>query len=98
MIIGGLGMLLENFILVITTAVGGSWLTFKCLGVGIGNYPNEFTIARSIKFGKFDGIPLAFYVYLSLTLLMAIAGIYYQYRLYRETKDIEKLEAGYKSV
>jgi hypothetical protein len=100
LLVGGLGLLLETFILVLTTAVGGSWLAFKCIGVAIGNYPDEFTIARSIKYGKFDGIPAAFYVYLSLTLVIALAGIYYQYQLWKETKDIENLEAeaGYKKV
>lgn len=100
LIVGGLGLLLKNLLLVMTTALGGAWLGFKCIGIAIGNYPDEFTIARSIRYGKFSGIPAIFYVYLSLTLVAAMGGMYYQYQLYKEMKDIENLEAeaGYKKV
>jgi hypothetical protein len=100
LLIGGLGLLLKTAILIITTAVGGAWLGFKCIGIAIGNYPDEFTVAKSIRYGKFDGVPIAFYVYMSLTLLTSIGGIVYQYRMYKDSKDIEELEAesGYKRV
>jgi cytochrome bd-type quinol oxidase subunit 2 len=77
---------------VVTTSVSGAWLAVKCLGVMIGNYPNEFTLAKEIKYGRYDSIPNIFYVYLGVTLLLSFGGMFYQYILYKEKKEIDELE------
>lgn len=84
----------------ITTSIGGAWLAIKCLGILIGNYPNEFTLAKEIKYGRYDSIPKVFFVYLGITLVMGIAGMFYQYKLYKEKQEADNSDAGdsYKNV
>jgi len=53
-ILGGcLALCFFEHVLVISTAIIGSYLTMRGIGVAAGGYPNEFTIVEDIKNGMF---------------------------------------------
>ena len=79
--------------------MGGAWLTVRCLGEILGKYPNEFTLTKDIAYGRltevemrFTQVPVEFYIYMGLVLLISLAGIFYQFKIYKEMKENDELD------
>lgn len=59
----------------------------KAIGMLVGNYPDEFTLAERIKLNQFDSIPSAYYIYLGLMGLIGIAGCVVQFKMTTDITD-----------
>jgi len=65
----------------ISSAFGGAYLIVKGAGMLIGNYPDEVFIADRVQLHLFEEIPVAYYVYLSLILVLGVAFLFIQVKI-----------------
>jgi len=66
-----------KIILIISTAILGSYLVIRGVSLFIGGYPNEFTLISQIKNGNTASLlHWPFYLYLAAILVMSIGGIF----------------------
>jgi hypothetical protein len=68
----------KDYVMMLATSLFGSFLIVRPIFGVFGNLPNEFEIAKSIKLGTLHAYPGIFYAYLSVWLIVAILGLYYQ--------------------
>lgn len=97
-----LALWLEQPIIILSTAWGGSYVCVKCIGVMCGNYPDETMISEEIAAGELDGLPKWGYIYLGIMIVMAIACTIFQcVKSRQEEKDKKEKEqqgGGYQNV
>jgi hypothetical protein len=73
---GGLcGYFGKLYSFIIGTSVYGSYVFVKSIGVMVGNWPEELTLANDIFGGKEDGVPGVYWVYLGLVVGLAGGSI-----------------------
>ena len=75
-----------RFVRIFSTSLIGAYCIIRPFGWIVGNYPNEFTIAKEVSYGKIDKIKPDFYLYFILTIILSILGMYCQYNLYQNYK------------
>ena len=63
---------------IIGTSVYGSYICIKSIGMMIGNYPEELTLANDIFGGKEDGVPGVYWLYLGLIIVLSGGSIVLQ--------------------
>lgn len=80
----------EKTSVILSCAFGGAYLIVKGVGMLIENYPDEFTLAERIKLHQFDKLPIFYYVYLGIIVLVGVAGSIIQFRLAKEMEDDDK--------
>lgn len=71
----------------------------------IKNYPDEFSLAERIKLHQFDdGLPVFYYVYLGIIVVLGISGSIIQFRLAKDMpsevkeKDDSSYDDAYISI
>lgn len=77
-ILGIVALWLHDIILILATAVGGSYTCARMIGLMLHNYPDESTIAARINAGEIQSLPVAVYIYISGMLAFAVVGIILQ--------------------
>ena len=89
-VLGLLTIVLFNHILILATAIIGSFL--RCYGVGLvaHHYPNPFTIADLIKHDQLDDIDPLYYAYMGGNLVLFLIGMVVQYRHKKNHPDDAK--------
>lgn len=92
LILGLLTIVLFDHILILATAITGSFL--MCYGVGLvaGHYPNPFTIADLIKNDQIENIDPMYYAYMGSNLILLLVGIAVQYRHKKRNPDYKPEE------
>lgn len=93
---------LEDEIIILATAWGGSYIAVKMVGVMAGNYPDETMIAEEIASGELSGLPKWGYIYLAIMAVMGISCTIFQcvkMRKEKKEKDEKKQqEGGYQNI
>lgn len=75
----------EKISVILSCAFGGAYLIVKGVGMLIKNYPDEFSLAERIKLHQFDdGLPVFYYVYLGIIVVLGISGSIIQFRLAKD--------------
>ncbi len=80
LVCGLLAFILYDHILILATALFGSFIF--CFGIGMvaGRYPNPFTIQELIKNGQLENIDPVYYAYMAGNLVMFALGLLVQYK------------------
>jgi hypothetical protein len=86
LVCGILALFFFDHILILATAMIGSFLVINGIGQVAGKYPNPFTIADEINEGVIDKIDPVFYAYLAGNLVLFFLGVAFQYRQRRHDK------------
>ena len=73
---------------ILASALGGSYLLLKGVGMLLKNYPDELTIVERIQLHQYDQIPAAYFVYLALMLVLAVAGAVVQFKYAVQSDDV----------
>jgi len=60
------------------------------IGNMIGNYPNPINVSQDILSGKIDEFPWQVYMYFSLSVVMSIVGLAFQFHMWRKDKKKEE--------
>jgi len=84
-ICGVLGFILFDHIVIISTAVIGSYLFIRGISVFGGGFPNEFVIYQMIKSGI--GFTYTFYAYLAAMIVVAVVSFIIQEKFRSENKE-----------
>jgi len=83
----------EKVSVVLSTAFGGAYLIVKGAGMLYGEYPEETTIVQRIQLHQFDQVPVYYYVYLGVMVLLGLVGCFIQFRkLAQEAKSATEAE------
>jgi len=69
---------LHDIILILSTAIGGAYMGIKMIGIMIGNYPDEASIAQKIISGEFTSMPWYDYLYIFGQIAVGIVGVVVQ--------------------
>jgi len=80
---------LKEHIIILATSIVGAYACVKMIGTMAGNYPDEATVVRRIEAGEIDGMPWAVWLYLSITVVLAIVGVIVQYKIFAKKKKPE---------
>eukprot|EP00331_Platyophrya_macrostoma_P000382 CAMPEP_0176408824 /NCGR_PEP_ID=MMETSP0127-20121128/2168_1 /TAXON_ID=938130 /ORGANISM="Platyophrya macrostoma, Strain WH" /LENGTH=220 /DNA_ID=CAMNT_0017788157 /DNA_START=276 /DNA_END=938 /DNA_ORIENTATION=- len=90
----GLGALkFYKFLIVISTALCGAYITIRSLSLVTGNFPNEFELAQQIQLGNLAfAVQWQFYLYMNAIFLLAILGGWMQFKIKRR-RERKKHEA-----
>lgn len=86
LICGLLALWFFEHILILATALAGSFLVINAIGLVAGRYQNPFTIAQELENGVIDHIDPVFYAYLAGNLVLFLMGALFQYRQRRGDK------------
>ena len=86
LVFGILALFLFDHILILATAMMGSFLFINGIGQVAGRYQNPFTIADQINNGIIDNIDPVFYAYLAGNFVLFALGALFQYRQRRNDK------------
>lgn len=89
-ICGLIGMVMTNVIEVVSTAVFGSYIAFRVLGLTLGNYPTSKQLTLYVHEKNYGSIPGMFYFYMIGTVVLAIVGIWYQWRMHKRHEQFHK--------
>ena len=81
LIFGIVAFFFFEHILILSTAIIGSFLTIRSIGEVVGNYPNEFQIAELIRDGVYNKIPSVYYGYVAGMFVMIVLGMIVQYKM-----------------
>eukprot|EP01016_Furgasonia_blochmanni_P052118 TRINITY_DN827_c0_g1_i1.p1 TRINITY_DN827_c0_g1~~TRINITY_DN827_c0_g1_i1.p1 ORF type:complete len:294 (-),score=-21.61 TRINITY_DN827_c0_g1_i1:120-1001(-) len=81
-------------IVMLPTSFVGAYMTLRAIGLFFGNYPNEFTLARYLRFDDGKEYLLPYYIYTAITLALFMIGYCLQKRV---KKEIEKTFGSYDS-
>ena len=74
-------------ILILSTAMAGSFLAIAGIGLVAGGYQNPFTIVEEVKQGVYTSINPVFYAYMAGTLVLWALGALVQYRQKRRDDE-----------
>lgn len=77
---GILALCFFDHILILATALLGSFMAVYGIGLVAGRYTNPFTIVELIKMGQIESIDPVFYAYLAGNILLCVLGCIHQYR------------------
>lgn len=77
---GFLAIIFFDHILILSTAIIGSYLVIRSIGEVAGEYPNEFLLYDLIKSGTIDSVPAVWYAYFAAMLVLGCIGTVFQYR------------------
>lgn len=70
-----MGFKLKNTITIFSTSLTGSYMLVRPLGWMIGDYPNEFSLVKEIKYGLISTVPKVMYLYFLLIVVTALVGM-----------------------
>jgi hypothetical protein len=76
-----------DHVLIISTAISGSYMFVRGISMYAGGYPNEATLETLIKNGLESAIPNTFYAYLAGIVVMMILAMIVQYKTLKAEKD-----------
>jgi len=79
---------LHDIIIILATGIVGAYVSVKMVGEMTGKFPDEATIARMIKAGKFESMPWEVYVFMVGIVVLAVVGLTIQFCFF--AKDIKK--------
>lgn len=68
-------MFLKSYITILSTSFCGAYLIIRPFGWWVGNFPNEFTLVKSVKYGIVEEIPNIYYLYVMLIVMLTGIGI-----------------------
>ena len=86
-VFGVAGIFFHGFVTILASSVIGSYMMIRPLGWFIGEWPNEFTLVKMIKYKIVHDLPIVFYLYAILFTLLAGLGLVVQFnRLQKENR------------
>lgn len=93
---GLIGFYLKNTITIFSTSLMGGYLLIRPLGWLVGDYPNEFSLVKEIKYGLITSVPKVMYLYFLLICITAIVGIQFQLKHVKSSRKNggEQLDDG----
>lgn len=74
----------------ISTALIGSFMTMRGLGLIFGGFPNEYVLLSMIKTGDVSNIDPIYYAYLAGIIAMTIICSLVQFKMFHKMTDEEK--------
>ena len=84
---GILAIFFFDHIIILSTALLGSFMAIYGLGIVAGRYPNPFTVVDMIRYGQETTIDPVFYAYLVGNLILLAAGLFVQYKHKKNSKN-----------
>ena len=69
-VFGVAGIFFHGFVTILASRVIGSYMMIRPLGWFIGEWPNEFTLVKMIKYKIVHDLPIVFYLYAILFTLL----------------------------
>jgi hypothetical protein len=94
LICGIVALLVFEHVIIIATALGGAYLAIRGLSLFAPPkyaYPNEIAIAKEIQYNGLSNVPVIFYAYFSVIVVLAAVGAFIQYR-HKRSRDEEKAQ------
>lgn len=92
LIVGLLSFVFFNAIVIFSTSIVGAYLLLRGLSLIAGGYPNEFTVFERIKDGDLESVPWTFYLYMVGIVIVAIAGMILQTKMFRNAKKNDSIQ------
>lgn len=89
-IFGVISMFLFDYAIIVATSIIGSYGFIRGISFYAGGYPDEYDLVNNVQIGNWDAIPKTFWAYFAAWIVLAIACIVIQFKMWRRNKDEHK--------